>query len=32
MEAVEKLGEMAEQLEVLLILNPAPAQELSDLP
>lgn len=31
MEAVEKLGEMAEQLEVLLILNPAPAQELSDL-
>jgi len=31
MEAVEKLGEMAEQLEVAMILNPAPALELSDL-
>jgi ribokinase len=31
MEAVEKLGELAEQLEVPMVLNPAPAQELSDL-
>ena len=31
MEAVEKLGEVAEQLEVAMVLNPAPARELSDL-
>jgi ribokinase len=31
MEAVEKLGEMAEQLEVAMVLNPAPARELSGL-